>query len=217
MRFGTAAALALALLAAGCSAPSRERWLEALFDDPPRADADATAAAGPGKAVDAAREPAFAGSSHAPYGAGACQVCHDLAGSTSFPGGGGWPGREPDARRAAQSKQPASSGTARLRLPVDRLCGGCHDDLDAEALARTRRVVHGPIAAGDCVYCHDPHRSHHPHLLRRAEAGELCVSCHDQESAEKRCSDPEAATRSCIDCHDPHAAQRRGLLREGVH
>lgn len=217
MRSRAAVVLALVVMMAGCSASSRERWLDALFDDPPHAAADTTAAAAPRSAATLPQAPAFAGSSHAPYGAGACQVCHDLSGSTSFPGGGGWPGREPDARRAAQSKQPATSEAARLRVPSDRLCGGCHNDLDAENLAQTHRVVHGPLAVGDCTFCHDPHRSPHPHLLKQADPGQLCVSCHDQETAEKRCSDPEAATRPCLDCHDPHAAQRRGLLREEPH
>lgn len=216
MRIGTAAALVLLLLAAGCSAPSRERWLNALFDEPPRPAAQAAADGGPAPAAAAADSAVVAGSSHAPYGAGACQVCHDLSGSTSFPGGGGWPGREPDARRAAQSRKPATSETARLRMPVDRLCGGCHNDLDAETLALTHLVVHGPLAVGDCVYCHDPHRSRSPRLLKRADASELCVSCHDQETAEKRCSHPEAAARPCLDCHEPHASQRRGLLRQEV-
>lgn len=217
----TAALLLLGILAAGCSAPNRDRWLEALFDDPPSARTDAAKEGAPEElAADHGTAPdSFAGSSHAPYGAGACQVCHDLTGSTSFPGGGGWPGREPEAARTARSHPPqpsADADRARLRLPADRLCGGCHNDLDAEALAVAFRVVHGPLAVGDCVFCHDPHRSPHPHLLKRADSSELCVMCHDQETAERRCSHAEAAVRPCIECHEPHAANRRALLREGA-
>lgn len=207
---------------AGCGG-SGERWLNLLFDDPPRPAAAAaspvssslassTLAPAPADSLDGAQPPgARGGSTHAPSEAGACGTCHDLAGSTSFPGGGGWPGREP-----AEIKLPPTERdkATRLRVPRERLCAACHGDLEGETLARNHAVVHAPVASGGCTFCHDPHRSPFPKLLKSGDGPSLCGGCHDPAVSRRVCPQDNPRGGDCLACHLPHAAQRRGLLRE---
>ena len=51
------------------------------------------------------------------------------------------------------------------------LCYGCHDRIDE------KRYVHGPLAVGDCLVCHDPHRGYGAAHLREEQAP-LCGKCH---------------------------------------
>lgn len=85
------------------------------------------------------------------------------------------------------------------------LCYGCHDRIDE------KRYVHGPLAVGDCLVCHDPHSGYGAAHLRQ-EQESLCGNCHaGQESlARTTC---KASGKECVDCHDPHQSDRRYLLR----
>lgn len=206
--------LAAAICLAGCGDQGRDRWLRVFFDAPPRA---ADPAAAPAAVADSATAPRPAavstGSTHGPSEAGACHACHDLGGSLSFPGGGGWPDREPPtgSRRA-----PADSpdGAMRLRLPGDRLCASCHGDLEGETLARRFAVVHAPVASGGCTFCHDPHRSAWPRLLKAPDGPGLCGRCHDPAVSERICTRSDRSDADCLHCHLPHAGPARGLLRK---
>jgi predicted CXXCH cytochrome family protein len=82
--------------------------------------------------------------------------------------------------------------------PPSGLCAtsGCHKILEPAP-----RLVHGPVAVGDCRVCHVPHSSVEPHLLA-APAPRLCSTCH-----EKLYTCPaagEMATSRCDSCHEPH-------------
>jgi predicted CXXCH cytochrome family protein len=85
------------------------------------------------------------------------------------------------------------------------LCYGCHDRIDE------KRYVHGPLAVGDCLVCHDPHRGYGAAHLRREQAL-LCGNCHAarENSATVVCN---AAGKACVDCHDPHQSDTRYLLK----
>jgi predicted CXXCH cytochrome family protein len=50
------------------------------------------------------------------------------------------------------------------------LCAMCHE-------APKDPVVHGPVKAGECLVCHDPHTGDYPDQLRAA-TNKLCLSCH---------------------------------------
>lgn len=85
------------------------------------------------------------------------------------------------------------------------LCYGCHDRIDE------KRYVHGPLAVGDCLACHDPHGGYGPsHLLQQQAV--LCGKCHTarENSVATACN---AAGRGCVDCHDPHQSDVRYLLK----
>jgi len=111
---------------------------------------------------------------------------------------------EPYAERACDLCHD-SSATNALVVPAERLCFECHDfDLD-------RPYVHGPLAAGGCLVCHDPHSSPYRYLLVSASDG-FCLHCHDQ--ATLRDVDGHQRDRvDCTTCHEAHMADRPHLLR----
>lgn len=68
--------------------------------------------------------------------------------------------------------------------------------------------VHGPVAVGGCIACHEPHTEFGPSKLRRSPPG-LCLDCH----AEMKPHGPATGLNfhspfkdGCLDCHDPHAS-----------
>jgi len=95
-------------------------------------------------------------------------------------------------------------------------CGGCHDTVSSH------RVMHGPVAAGDCAACHTldstPGRRRIS-IKNAAPTGDttaLCVSCH-QDTAERlnqaHRHAPVAAGK-CTACHDPHGSEFRYQLAD---
>lgn len=107
-------------------------------------------------------------------------------------------------------RQSRAVGRAYLIAPLPKLCYGCHDDFTASA-----PNVHGPVAVGQCLQCHNPHKSQVRYLLEKP-IPKLCYKCHDADSIE---SIPEHFVRelsSCTDCHNPHQSLERPLLKEGA-
>src|SRR5690606_7579552 len=51
-------------------------------------------------------------------------------------------------------------------------CYRCHSDFREDL-----KMVHGPVALGECLACHTPHQSAHKGLLVEDRAS-LCQSCH---------------------------------------
>jgi predicted CXXCH cytochrome family protein len=74
--------------------------------------------------------------------------------------------------------------------------------------------AHAPFLAGACAFCHDPHGSARPKLLRQ-EPALLCLSCHpalrEQLARAPRLHDPVRAG-ACLQCHRQHAAPGPKLL-----
>jgi len=87
----------------------------------------------------------------------------------------------------------------------DKLCYSCHDSLP-EAM-----FLHGPIAAGQCTICHDPHGSERRAFLTATDDF-LCVQCHDQSSSSSHFQ--EAGIDQCLRCHDPHGTDKRFFLKK---
>jgi predicted CXXCH cytochrome family protein len=87
-------------------------------------------------------------------------------------------------------------------------CTSCH-----RKLAVVFPYVHGPVAAGKCLVCHDPHGSNRQ-ALATAEAKELCIRCHDQPSSLEHID--KARSRVCHLCHNPHASMNRRFLYDIV-
>jgi predicted CXXCH cytochrome family protein len=87
-------------------------------------------------------------------------------------------------------------------------CKSCH-----RKLAVIFPYVHGPLAAGKCVVCHEPHGSSWP-ALTIGEPRAMCTACHDQLSSREHID--KARTRVCYLCHNPHASMNRRLLYDIV-
>lgn len=91
------------------------------------------------------------------------------------------------------------------------MCAKCHE---AEETKYPR--MHGPVAAGACLWCHSPHESGEAHLLRD-QARNVCTQCHDQSliSNDEIPAHSDTA-RSCLECHHGHGGTAAMFLKEGV-
>jgi predicted CXXCH cytochrome family protein len=95
--------------------------------------------------------------------------------------------------------------SAETRSAAAALCYGCHDRIEG------KRYVHGPLAVGDCLVCHDPHGGFGTAHLRQ-EQGLLCRDCHPAReiSPKTACT---TSGKGCMECHDPHQSDTRYLLK----
>ncbi len=107
------------------------------------------------------------------------------------------------------------------------LCTTCHDKKMFEG-----KVVHGAVAEGTCLGCHDPHVSDYLGLLKMEPAA-LCLDCHPEVKNEphiiagfsrsghplgndkNEAQDPLRPGKKfyCAACHEPHRSERPKLNR----
>jgi predicted CXXCH cytochrome family protein len=91
---------------------------------------------------------------------------------------------------------------------------------------------HGPIDAGMCELCHDPHGSGTIAQLKMP-INKLCLSCHEQIGAEAHVNrssygeghplsgKPDISSKgkgrelSCVSCHEPHGGEFRYYFQAG--
>jgi predicted CXXCH cytochrome family protein len=110
-------------------------------------------------------------------------------------------------RPAAESECRVCHGTGVLPIaaPADNfnLCQSCHKGKIEEF---NKEFVHGPVGAGSCLACHDPHGSDVQFSLRKP-VQLLCSSCHEEIEAKSAGKLLHAPFRdgACNACHDPHA------------
>ena len=92
-----------------------------------------------------------------------------------------------------------------LVAPGEELCFRCHD------LRLDRKYIHGPLASGGCLECHDPHGSRHGYLLV-SEPEDFCFRCHDRAALAEAGTHGDLRER-CTDCHDAHMSDNEHLLK----
>jgi len=122
---------------------------------------------------------------------------------------------------------PVSAGTSfqSIHPPyLHRECAKCHDRgnrMDPQAhylnACRTcharffsKEVGHFPVVQGDCLACHDPHRTEHRKLLKQA-LFDTCVDCHDEPEDLSEEAHSGEGVENCTNCHDPHFGTGRLL------
>jgi predicted CXXCH cytochrome family protein len=106
-----------------------------------------------------------------------------------------------------RKQQRGFSLQVRLTAPVPKLCYGCHADFTLSA-----PFVHGPVAVGQCLFCHNPHKSKIEHLLKEPEP-KLCYLCHDINTIELIPAHFTNQQFACTGCHNPHASPVKALLK----
>ena len=194
-------ALASLLGTAACAGTSRYEVLSFFFDgvpDPSRPDSRRTAQAPAGPLSLAERDELLRARikqvsvfAHKPFAEHRCESCH----------------KQESGRRQSTEAIRWSLGTNELLAPPDVLCGKCHKPSQ-------ERYQHGPAAARMCTWCHVPHTSQFPHLLKTRTAQELCQQCHRGETLATADKHAEfLGKRDCTECHDPHASPLASLLR----
>ena len=107
-------------------------------------------------------------------------------------------------------KQWGFSAPTRLIAGVPKLCYNCHTDYTISA-----PFVHGPVAVGRCLICHNPHQSKVEHLLKEPEP-KLCYQCHDitPYTVSAPFVHGPVAVGQCLICHNPHQSKTEHLLKE---
>lgn len=110
-----------------------------------------------------------------------------------------------------------SKATNALIVPREQLCNRCHE------LGEAKAFVHGPLASGGCMVCHDPHSSANRFLLVSASDG-FCLHCHDRTTLSDigrggggdgldTGNGHRGDAANCTDCHQAHMSDRKFLLR----
>lgn len=125
-------------------------------------------------------------------------------------GTGGWYVHEPlkDCTQCHASRRRASfSRQVQLVAEAPQLCFRCHSEY-----ANLSGWVHGPVAAGECLFCHEPHKTRNPFLLTNP-VPELCHRCHDPEALALIENHTDRSYANCIECHEGHVGATRWLLR----
>lgn len=178
-----------------CSAASHHELLRFFFDGVPDPDAVAAAAeAAPTPAPALGPMPIAVQEHltvHRPYADGRCDKCH--------------------ASRAGKPAELSSifQGVPMLLEPVEKLCFKCHT-------IEPKRYLHAPAASGQCILCHEPHRTPNKRMLLAKTTRELCSRCHSGPTFQTERDHSRYGERECIECHDPHAADFEWNLLPGA-
>jgi len=150
-----------------------------------------------------------------------CRTCHGKMVKVAYP-------HEPMTSFTC-SYCHSDSGSPRFKVGKRDapLCFECHADKETDIKKFTN--PHGPVAAGYCEICHDPHGTDFPAFMRRP-INEVCLSCHEKVaksphvvgssgreghplSGRKDISPKRKGKElSCASCHDPHGGVVRYFL-----
>lgn len=97
-----------------------------------------------------------------------------------------------------------------LRMPLPGLCFQCHKNF-----SETYAYVHGPVASGNCLKCHNQHVSSYPKLLARP-GQQLCTYCHSVTTVFRNRFHRDIEDAECTMCHNPHGGNNRFMIKESI-
>jgi len=104
-------------------------------------------------------------------------------------------------------RQQGFSSQTYLTSPIPKLCYDCHTDYTASV-----PFIHGPVAVGQCLFCHNPHKSKIEHLLKES-VPKLCYLCHDINAVELIPAHLTQQQSECMNCHNAHGSSAEALLK----
>jgi len=90
---------------------------------------------------------------------------------------------------------------------IHRICYQCHQDY-----SNLKGWVHGPVALGRCLVCHNFHEDEKNKFLK-FPLPELCYQCHDSEDMASVERHSEPGYSNCNNCHLPHAGPEINRLK----
>lgn len=126
-----------------------------------------------------------------------------------------------------KTKEKTSAEASSHEPYTEKLCNDCHDKSKQDGLVRPKNEVcfvchsdfvkgprvHGPVAVGDCLACHEPHEAAFPSLLK-AGKNQICSKCHREKRLASDMHDKLGAKGLlCTDCHDPHYGKAEFFLK----
>lgn len=92
--------------------------------------------------------------------------------------------------------------------PMPKLCYRCHEEYIS-----LEGWVHGPVAMGDCLLCHEAHTTSNKSLLRKP-IPDLCRQCHDIKMLSLIANHTDKSHSNCGECHEAHTSPGRMLLKQ---
>ena len=106
-----------------------------------------------------------------------------------------------DACAAKEKSSPVSMKAGQSCVTSD-----CHSGMGKG------KFVHGPVATGDCSFCHKQEKKdrHAFQPIKSVEA--LCYECHEKLSTGSVMHKP-VADGNCTGCHDPHQSANQFQLK----
>ncbi len=171
------------LLLASCDPVERHDMLTFFFDGVPPLRSETAPTAAPARKEDAAAVSAPASNWIIHEPVKDCTRCH------------------------GNRQQRGFSPKVQLLAEVPQLCYQCHKEYSS-----LEGWVHGPVATGDCLLCHEPHKTQTESLLRKP-VPELCHRCHEPQAVRALRHHAEPSYGHCTDCHEGHAGATKNLLR----
>ena len=138
---------------------------------------------------------------------------HNLNAETSviINAGGSW-GRHKPLQSCAPCHGDLSGQNSPDKLSllkaVPELCYLCHEKHITPDV-----WIHGPVATGECLLCHEPHKANNTSLLNKP-VPELCYSCHETKTLQLINNHTNKSYQQCNDCHVAHTSPGRMLLNE---
>jgi len=188
----------------GCGRQGRHKVLTVFFTGVPPLEADSKAEAendDPPKEQPETRQPGPTAIvyTHPVTAAKLCSQCHLTTANFGMFG-------QKAATNFFQKGQPSPG---KLVVPRQALCLKCHKDKSDAKASREGLWLHTPAAKGDCLKCHDPHRSSHQYLLLESPR-QICIPCHRGPKVMELPAHKQPG--ECLTCHNPHLGKDRKLL-----
>jgi len=114
-----------------------------------------------------------------------------------------------DNQCTACHKESPQGGFA-LSAVNPNICLDCH-----QPVMQQYAVMHAPVVAKACLWCHNPHDSPAKSLLREPPPG-ICTQCHEKGLLSSKPPEHLLTDSKCLECHVAHGADKRNLLRASI-